>query len=199
MIGTILALLCGALLLIPLPPLAPYFAYSTGHAGLGFLLHSYQLLTYTLLHANLEHYTYNMLWLVPSCWYLERQLGRKPLLLLCGVSAATSALLWQFCYLLSAQHMMAAMLGLPDPQGLIGASGMASATVAAALLVLGELEPDYAFVSYLMLACIFLCQLADACLAQLGGANIAYWGHIGGMLTALFFAPTLCRLARRSQ
>lgn len=195
MIGTLLALLCGALLCLPLHILEP-LAYVTGQSGMSLLLHSYQLITYALLHANFEHYAYNMLWLVPSCWYLEERVGKKPLALLCLSSAIASALCFEMCQAMSIQHIMMAMAGLPDAQGLIGASGVASATTAAALVVLAESEPRYTFVSYLMLACILICQLGDAVMSQVAGAGIAYWGHVGGILMALFFAPSLTRQAR---
>lgn len=195
MIGTILALLCGFLLLIPAPLLKP-LAYMTGHTGLDFLLHSYSILTCALLHANMPHYIYNMFWLVPSCWYLEEKVGKKSTAHLCIATAAASTLLWQLCYSLSLQHLLLAQLGLPDPQGLIGASGMAAGTTAAALVVLGETEPKYSFVCYLLLACMLVCQIADACYGQVAGAQVAYWGHVGGMLMALFFAPSLCRQAQ---
>jgi membrane associated rhomboid family serine protease len=195
MIGTILALLCGALLCLP-PQILQPLAYKTGQSGLGHLLQSYQLLTYALLHANLQHYAYNMLWLVPSCWYLEERVGKKPLALLCLASAIASAFCFEMCRAMSLQHMMLAMVGLSDPQSLIGASGVASATVAAALVVLAESDPSYAFVSYSLLAGILVCQLGDAVMSQILPGGIAHWGHVGGILMALFFAPSLTRLAR---
>lgn len=194
MIGSLICLLSVLAFLLP---------QEAAHMLLGYnpaldWQHCYQLLTYALMHANLQHLAFNMLILVPSAWYLERELGWKPVALLAGVSAAVGALLWDYAFTKSAFFMLSA----GQPRILIGASGIASAMVCAGLLLLAQRERKLAPLAYLMLLGIFLGNLSDAIIVQANPAPVAYWGHIGGYLVALFMAPSLCQprplvLARR--
>lgn len=185
MIGSLICLLSALAFLLPQETVITLFGYFAG----GGWEHSYQLLTYAFCHANLQHWAFNMLMLVPSAWYLERELGWKPVALLCAISAATGALLWDYAFTKSFLFALAA----GQTRILIGASGVASATVCAGLLVLAQRQRHLAAPAYLMLAAIFMANLSDALAAQAIPAPVAYWGHVGGYLVALFMAPSLCQ------
>lgn len=194
MIGTLICLLSGLAFLLPQDPLFATF----GYIGAGGLEHCYQLLTYVFCHVSLSHLAFNMLMLVPSAWYLEQEIGWQRTGLLCALSAAAGALLWDYAFTQSAFYVLAA----GQARVLIGASGVASATVCAGLLVLAQRQRHFAAPAYVMLLAIFLANLSDALAAQTTPMPVAYWGHIGGYLVGLFMAPGLCQpkplvLARR--
>jgi membrane associated rhomboid family serine protease len=185
MIGTLICLLSALVFL--LPQAAAFEAL--GYTSPGDWQHLYQTLTYVFCHINLSHFAFNMLMLVPSAWYLEQEVGWKPTAWLCGISAMASALLWDYAFSKSAFFILYA----GQPRMLIGASGVASATVCAALLVLAQRQRHLAGPAYLMLLAIFGSNLSDALLAQANMLPVAYWGHIGGYLVGLFMAPSLCQ------
>lgn len=186
MIGTILCLLSCLVFLFPEPPTFDLLAYLAG----GDWQHSYQLLTYVFCHASLSHLGFNMLILVPSCWYLEQEVGWKKTAVLCVISAVVGALLWDKAFRYSAFYVLFAA----QTRMLVGASGVASGAVCAGLLVLAQRQPRRAAVpAYLMLLTIFAANLFEAMAAQVNPVPVAFWGHIGGYLVALFMAPSLCQ------
>jgi rhomboid protease GluP len=185
MIGTLICLLSLAIFALPQPPVFQ----ALGYLGGGGLDHCYQLLTYVFCHANLSHVAFNMLMLVPSAWYLEHEVGRGRVAALCVLSAVAGALLWDYAVTLSAFYEVLA----GQTRILIGASAVASGTVCAGLLVLGQRHRHLAGPAYLMLLAIFLANLSDALAAQATPMPVAYWGHIGGYLVGLFMAPSLCQ------
>lgn len=76
--------------------------------------------TYSLLHANLTHIFFNMLWLLPFGSALARRFGALRFYLFMAVTAAAGA----FAHLLTHEHAIAPM---------IGASASVSGTMAAAM------------------------------------------------------------------
>src|SRR5947199_5594296 len=76
--------------------------------------------TYSLLHANLSHIGFNMLWLLPFGSALARRFGATRFFIFMAVTAAAGAL----AHLLTHEHAIAPM---------IGASASVSGTMAAAL------------------------------------------------------------------
>src|SRR5207302_366713 len=76
--------------------------------------------TYSLLHANLSHLGFNVLWLLPFGSALARRFGAVRVFASMAVTAAAGAL----AHLLTHEHAVAPM---------IGASASVSATMAAAL------------------------------------------------------------------
>ena len=76
--------------------------------------------TYSLLHANLSHIGFNILWLLPFGSALARRFGAVRFFLFMAVTAAAGAL----AHLLTHEHAMAPM---------IGASASVSGTMAAAM------------------------------------------------------------------
>jgi membrane associated rhomboid family serine protease len=76
--------------------------------------------TYSLLHANLSHIGFNVLWLLPFGSALARRFGALRFFLFMAVTAAAGAL----AHLISNEHADAAM---------IGASASVSGTMAAAI------------------------------------------------------------------
>ncbi|MDF3811689.1 MULTISPECIES: rhomboid family intramembrane serine protease [Rhodopseudomonas] len=77
-------------------------------------------LTYSLLHANLSHIVFNVLWLLPFGSALARRFGAVRFFLFMAVTAAAGAL----AHLLTHEHAMAPM---------IGASASVSGAMAAAI------------------------------------------------------------------
>ena len=76
--------------------------------------------TYSLLHANLSHIGFNVLWLLPFGSALARRFGALRFFLFMAVTAAAGAL----AHLITNEHSMAPM---------IGASASVSGTMAAAI------------------------------------------------------------------
>jgi membrane associated rhomboid family serine protease len=76
--------------------------------------------TYSLLHANLSHIGFNVLWLLPFGSALARRFGATRFFLFMAVTAAAGA----FAHLISNEHATAPM---------IGASASVSGTMAAAI------------------------------------------------------------------
>ena len=76
--------------------------------------------SYSLLHANLSHIGFNVLWLLPFGSALARRFGAMRFFLFMAVTAAAGAL----AYLMTNEHAEAAM---------IGASASVSGTMAAAI------------------------------------------------------------------
>jgi membrane associated rhomboid family serine protease len=76
--------------------------------------------TYSLLHANLSHIGFNVLWLLPFGSALARRFGPMRFFLFMAVTAAAGA----FAHLISNEHATAPM---------IGASASVSGTMAAAI------------------------------------------------------------------
>jgi membrane associated rhomboid family serine protease len=76
--------------------------------------------TYSLLHANLTHIGFNVLWLLPFGSALARRFGAVRFFLFMAVTAAAGAL----AYLISHEHELAPM---------IGASASVSGTMAASI------------------------------------------------------------------
>jgi membrane associated rhomboid family serine protease len=76
--------------------------------------------TYSLLHANLSHLGFNVLWLLPFGSALARRFGRVRFYLFMAVTAAAGAL----AHLITHEHALAPM---------IGASASVSGTMAAAI------------------------------------------------------------------
>jgi membrane associated rhomboid family serine protease len=185
MIGTLICLISVLIFLLPQPPIFE----ALGYLGGGDLYHAYQLLTYMFCHASLSHLGFNLLILVPSCWYLEQEIGWKRTALLCALSAAAGALLWDYAVTKSAFYLLTA----GQPRVLIGASAVASGTTCAGLLVLAQRQQRLAAPCYLMLLAVFGANLSDALAAQAAPLPVAYWGHIGGYLVGLFMAPSLCQ------
>jgi membrane associated rhomboid family serine protease len=154
--------------------------------------------TYSLLHANLSHIVFNVLWLLPFGSALARRFGAVRFFLFMAVTAVAGAL----AHLLTHEHAIAPM---------IGASASVSGTMAAAI--------RFAFVQGSFLS--FSCGDADAAAKVpalslsralrngrvLGflvvwfgvniifgvgsiaigadGANVAWQAHIGGFLAGL--------------
>jgi membrane associated rhomboid family serine protease len=76
--------------------------------------------TYSLLHANLSHIAFNVLWLLPFGSALARRFGAVRFFVFMGVTAAAGAL----AHLITHEHAVAPM---------IGASASVSGTMAAAI------------------------------------------------------------------
>jgi len=80
----------------------------------------WSFVTYSLLHANLSHIVFNVLWLLPFGSALARRFGSLRFFLFMAVTAAAGAL----AHLVSHEHAIVPM---------IGASGSVSGTMAAAI------------------------------------------------------------------
>jgi membrane associated rhomboid family serine protease len=80
----------------------------------------WSFVTYSLLHANLTHIGFNVLWLLPFGSALARRFGATRFFLFMAVTAAAGAL----AHLISNQHA---------PVPMIGASASVSGTMAAAI------------------------------------------------------------------
>ena len=80
----------------------------------------WSFVTYSLLHANLSHIIFNVLWLLPFGSALARRFGPLRFFLFMGVTAAAGAL----AHLVTHEHAIVPM---------IGASGSVSGTMAAAI------------------------------------------------------------------
>jgi membrane associated rhomboid family serine protease len=154
--------------------------------------------TYSLLHANLMHIGFNVLWLLPFGSALARRFGAVRFFLFMAVTAAAGAL----AHLLANEHSQAAV---------IGASASVSGTMAAAtrfafvqggFLSFGRPDADAAarvpalslsqalrngrVLSFL--AIWFAGNVIFGIWSPIGteGVSVAWQAHIGGFLAGLF-------------
>lgn len=141
-------------------------------------LDTYQFITYMFLHANFEHFFFNMfaLWMFGRT--LEYNLGPQRFLiyyLACGIGAALI------------QVLVAWLLG-ELPLQLIGASG----AVMGLLLAFGVMYPNATIMLLIppipMKAKWFVIIYAviELLLGCGGVGNVAHFAHVGGMLWGLF-------------
>ena len=159
----------------------------------------WSFVTYSLLHANLTHLGFNVLWLLPFGSALARRFGAVRFFLFMAVTAAAGAL----AHLLTHEHAAAPM---------IGASASVSGTMAAAIrfaFVRGSFlsfsrgnADEAAKVPALTLPRTLRNPRVLAFLAiwfgvnivfgvgsiaiGTGGASVAWQAHIGGFLAGLF-------------
>jgi membrane associated rhomboid family serine protease len=156
--------------------------------------------TYSLLHANLTHIGFNVLWLLPFGSALARRFGAVRFFLFMAVTAAVGAL----AHLLTHEHAL-------DP--VIGASASVSGTMAAAMrfafvqgsfLSFGGIDADAAakvpalslsqalrnrrVLSFLAIwfACNILFGAWSLSIGPTEGVTVAWQAHIGGFLAGLF-------------
>jgi membrane associated rhomboid family serine protease len=130
------------------------------------------LITHMFTHANFDHFFGNFLYVTPAALYLEHKLGSLKFTLIWLLSGLGAVLLFMLV-----PHV--------NPWGsLIGASGAASGVFAMACLEINESR----FVKALALCTlgvIFIQQLIPAIYSSFLPLQIAYWAHVGGILTAL--------------
>lgn len=135
------------------------------------------LITHQFGHAGYAHFFGNMFALAPFGIYLERRIGAKKfwlLYLLCGIG---SVLLF---------------MGVPRIfpwGGLIGASGSVSGIIAYALAKYDG-PPVLRILSVAALVSMLFTELCLAVFSSAFPLPIAFWGHVGGILTALIFAAS---------
>jgi membrane associated rhomboid family serine protease len=173
-VTSLLVLLCYALyFVLPLDWAAEHLGYVAMPNGP--LSNLYRIFTYTLVHANFPHVFFNSLLFFPAGLYVEKRLGKAKTLGLWLAAAAGSALFHKI--------LSFGMGGL-----MIGASGSVSAFMAMALMMLAR-RGNYA--APVLLASLFINDLAGYAVYMMGLSNVASAGHIGGFVTAICLMPFL--------
>ena len=172
MTSFLIALYFALAIFVPLDWQVAHLGFTSGPLNFGML---YRCLTYSFVHGGFGHFFFNSLLFFPAGLYVERKLGLKKSALLYVGGSAGSALF----------HML---LSIGNGGTMIGASGAVSAFMAAALLLLAQ---DGRKVAPLLLACLFLNDCNGTIYYTLGLTNVAHWGHIGGMLSAICLLPLM--------
>jgi membrane associated rhomboid family serine protease len=130
------------------------------------------LVTYQLAHVGWAHLLGNFSFGAPALLYLERMLGSKRMLefyFICGLGSALVHCLMQ-------------------NGGLIGSSGSIYGAMAGACLSFGQSKTEHA-IGVCLASLLFLQNLLLAPMGALFG--VAFYGHVGGMVTAMVLLSRL--------
>ena len=155
--------------------------------------------TYSLLHANLTHIGFNVLWLLPFGSALARRFGAVRFFLFMGVTAAAGAL----AHLLTHEHALAPVIGASASVSGTMAAAMRFAFVQGSFLSFSRSDADAAArVPALSLSQALRNSRVLSFLAVWFGVNVvfgiwsfsigaedvsvAWQAHIGGFLAGLF-------------
>lgn len=130
------------------------------------------LFTHMFDHANFMHFAGNFMFGGPLCLYLERRVGFKKFL---GIFVFTG-ILGSLFFMLAPS--------LTGWTGLLGSSVAISGCVAYALLKVDENLP-VKILALCFLAFLITEQFMMSCVSVVVPAQVAYAGHLGGMLVAL--------------
>lgn len=131
------------------------------------------LITHQFAHAGLFHFTANFLFFTPIALYLEPRIGSVKFLwtyLLSGVGGLLLFMVvprlvpWDYC---------------------LGASGAISGMYAYAICEVGRKNKLAAVVAFLALCLIMYEQLIPAIISCVIPLGVAFWGHLGGQITAV--------------
>ena len=148
------------------PSLTYYLAFNLSSP-----LSIFQLISYQFAHAGWPHFLGNFAFGLPFMVYVEYKLGSEKMLrsyLACGIAALVL-------------HVL--MSG--SDNSLIGSSGSIFGLSSLACLLYGKslLEKSLAYLFFLSM---FIPQFILASYSLVMPTSIAYWGHVGGALMAIF-------------
>jgi membrane associated rhomboid family serine protease len=155
------------------------------------LIVALRLLSYQFMHAGADHFKYNFLIALAPCLYLENRLGSKRFLAFYLFAGMVAGLVFMQMISHSPVGMVFIKMGIPIT--ILGASGSVYGCLALAAILWG-LENVY----NAALACLFVLyfvvgQVVAAINSLQTPSEIAYWGHVGGILAALLVVPLFLR------
>lgn len=165
-------LLAISFILLPIPSSSTALI-SSDFGSLKFIVN---IFTHMLDHGNLGHLLGNFMFMAPFGIYLERRIGLRnlcSLYFLCGLGAVAG-------FAVSAAHTAV--------WGVIGSSGAAFGMFAAACFIYGSESKgkEATYKRLLGAGWMSVALLIQTYLGIYSIANVAYFAHIGGAITAIF-------------
>jgi membrane associated rhomboid family serine protease len=160
-----------------------------------YLLGILHLITYQFMHANLDHFKYNFLFALAPCIYLEKRLKSLKFLLFYLFAGIISALV----FIVAMQHSDVNELFEAMGMGinLVGASGSIYGCMMLASLLWG-IENIYNAILSLMFVLFFVSQQIVLAITSLHQpVSVAYWGHVGGIISAFLVLPLFLTKLRK--
>lgn len=152
----------------------PLLPYLLAFSAMSFPLCIFQTITHMFAHAGWGHLIGNFMFGLPFMVYLEHKIGHDKLLDVFVVSGLGS--LFLHCILMGAGN------------GLIGSSGALSGVASCAVLMFGKTLVERRS-AMIFAAFLFIHQFSY--IVGAGIPEVAFWGHVGGLLTGAFLAMEL--------
>lgn len=157
--------------------------FQNGHILLGVL----RLISYQFMHAGIDHFRGNFFFAALPCMYLEKRLGKAKFLSFYLFAGMCSGLVFIQMMRHSILNDLFASLGMPLT--LVGASGSIFGCLTLALVLWGAESVYNRLLCLLVMWLMLFPQIQNAMASLHEPTEVAYWGHVGGMLSALIILP----------